>query len=102
MATREQIIEVLKTVNDPEILQNVWDLGLIYGVEIAEGKIVKINMTMTTPFCPYAPALIDDVKVSVKRDIAGVEEVQVEVVWEPPWGIERASPEVKAQLGIIE
>ena len=101
MITHEQVVEVLKTVLDPEIMQNVWDLGLIYGVEIEGEKTVKIKMTMTTPFCPYAPALIEDVKESLKRDLSGIEDVEVEVVWEPAWSLDKASSEVKAQLGII-
>ena len=58
-------------------------------------------MTMTTPFCPYAPALIDDVKKSVRENISGVIDVQVEVVWDPPWSLDKVSPEIKAELGII-
>jgi len=101
MATREQVIEALKSVKDPEIMQSVWDLGLIYAVEIESSNVVKIKMTMTTPFCPYGPALIEEVKDSVKKGVAGVKEVQVEVVWDPPWSLDKVSPEVKAELGIV-
>ena len=101
MVKREQVIEVLKTVKDPEILQSVCDLGLIYDVTSDPDGVVKIVMTMTTPFCPYAPALIDDVKKSVRENISGVIDVQVEVVWDPPWSLDKVSPEIKAELGII-
>lgn len=100
MITHDQIVEVLKEVKDPEIMQSVWDLGLIYGVEI-KGTSVKIRMTMTTPFCPYASELLEDVKSSLRKKIAGVADVQVEVVWEPPWSLDKVSPEIKAELGIV-
>lgn len=100
MVKREQVIEVLKTVKDPEIMQSVWDLGLIYDVTTDPKGEVRIKMTMTTPFCPYAPALIDDVKKSVRENISGVSDVAVEVVWEPPWSLDKVSPEVKFALGL--
>lgn len=100
MVKREQVIEVLKTVQDPEIRQSVWDLGLIYDITVEPEGVVKIKMTLTTPFCPYAPALIDDVKKSVRENISGVEDVAVEVVWEPPWSLDKVSPEVKFALGL--
>ena len=100
MVKREEVIEVLKTVKDPEILQSVWDLGLIYDITSDPQGLVKIKMTLTTPFCPYAPALIDDVKKSVHENISGVEDVAVEVVWDPPWSLDKVSPEIKAALGL--
>lgn len=100
MVKREQVIEVLKTVKDPEIRQSVWDLGLIYDVTIDPEGMVKIKMTLTTPFCPYAPALIADVKKSVQENISGVEDVAVEVVWEPLWSLDKVSPEIRAGLGL--
>ena len=100
MVKREQVIEVLKTVKDPEILQSVWDLGLIYDITTATEGAVKIKMTMTTPFCPYAPALLSDVKKSVREKVSGVSDVQVEVVWDPPWSLDKVSPEIKFALGL--
>lgn len=100
MVNREQVIEVLKTVRDPEILQSVWDLGLIYDVTTDLEGVVKIKMTMTTPFCPYAPALLSDIKKSVSENISGVSDVQVEVVWDPPWSLDKVSPEIKLALGL--
>lgn len=99
MITKDQVITVLKTVKDPEIMYNVYDLGLVYGVEIEDSK-VNIKMTMTTPFCPYTPALLKEVEESVKRDVSGVTGVSIEVVWDPPWSLDKVAPEIRADLGM--
>lgn len=100
MVTKEQVVEVLKTVKDPEIYHNVWDLGLVYDILVEDEGRVRIKMTMTTPFCPYGQVLLEEVKDSVKRGIGEVKSVEVEVVWEPPWSLERVAPEIRAQLGL--
>ena len=95
MVKREQVIEVLKTVKDPEILQSVWDLGLIYDITTATEGAVKIKMTMTTPFCPYGPALLHEIKDKLKQK--GFINPEVEVVFEPLW---EPSEKVKILLGL--
>jgi len=97
MPTREQLIESLKKVFDPEINIDVWALGLIYDLKTETDGIVKIKMTLTTPMCPYGPALIENVKSEVKK-LEGVKDVEVEVVFEPPW---QPSEELKMQLGMM-
>jgi len=97
MEIEEKIWEELKTVYDPEIGLNVVDLGLIYGVEI-EGSRVSIRMTVTTPGCPLQVAMEQWVKEAVMR-VPGVEEVEVQVVFDPPWTPERMSGEARAMLG---
>lgn len=94
--TRDQVIEALKTVEDPELFLDIWFLGLIYSIEIDEG-LVKIDMTFTSPMCPAGPLLLDKVKTAVGA-IPGVTEVKPTVVFNPPW---TPSEEVKALVGMI-
>ncbi len=96
VATRDQIIEVLKTVEDPELFLDIWFLGLIYNIDV-EGTKVKIEMTFTSPMCPAGPLLIDKVKTGIKT-LPGVESVDVKIVFNPPW---QPSDEVKALLGLL-
>ncbi|MAH32962.1 aromatic ring hydroxylase [archaeon] len=95
MATKEDIIKALKKVNDPDIGIDIWTLGFIYNIEIKE-PIVNIKMTLTSPMCPYAPMLIEEVKTKVK-EIKGISEVNVEMVFDPPW---EPSEELRATLGV--
>ena len=95
MATKEDVIEELKKVNDPEIGIDVYTLELIYDVKLEGGK-VKILMTLTTPMCPYGPMLIEEIKARV-RDLKNVEEVDVEVTFDPPW---QPSEQLRATLGV--
>ncbi len=100
MITREEILEEIKSVEDPEIGLGVVDLGLIYDIDILDGRIVMVTMTLTTPMCPYGPILVDQVKDKIKA-MTGVEKVDVEVVWDPPWNPEEmASDSAKDALGI--
>ncbi len=96
MVTREQIIEVLKTVEDPELFLDIWFLGLIYNIEIKD-ESVYIEITFTTPMCPAGPMLVDEVKTKVSK-LEGVKNVEVKVVFTPPW---QPSDEVKAMLGMM-
>lgn len=96
MPTRDQIIEALKTVQDPEILLDVWFLGLIYNIDIGDGK-VAIDMTFTSPMCPYGPMLVEEVRSAVRK-LPGVTEADVKVVFTPPW---EPSDEVKGMLGML-
>jgi len=98
MATKEQVIEALKKVYDPEIQYDIWSLGLIYNIEI-EGSRVKILMTFTTPMCPYGPALLDDVRRHVSS-VEGVGEVDVELTFNPVWDADKMSEEARMALGI--
>lgn len=96
MVTREQVIEVLKTVEDPEIFLDIWFLGLIYNIDIKEDAI-GIDLTFTTPLCPAGPMIVDEVKTKVGK-LEGIKTVDVKVVFTPPW---EPSDEVKAMLGMI-
>lgn len=96
---RKKIIEALKKVYDLELAINLWDLGLIYGIEVSGSK-VSIDMTATTPLCPYIPEQMENVKKEVEK-VEGISEVQVNLVWEPKWNLSKLSEEAKAQLGLI-
>lgn len=96
MATKDEVIEALKTVEDPEIFLDIWFLGLIYGIEIEE-KRVAITMTFTSPMCPAGPMLIEQIKEVVKV-LPDVETVDVTVTFSPPW---EPSDEVKGMLGMM-
>lgn len=98
MVEKEQVIEVLKKVYDPEIQYDIWGLGLVYGIEI-EGSKIKILMTFTSPMCPYGPALMDDVRRQISA-IDGVGEVAIELTFSPVWGPDKMSEEAKIGLGI--
>ena len=98
MVDKEQVIEVMKKIQDPEIQYDIWSLGLVYNIEIENNK-VKILMTFTTPMCPYGPVLMDDVRRQVSA-IDGVGEVEIELTFSPVWGPDRMTEEAKIALGI--
>lgn len=98
MPEKEQVIEVLKKVYDPEIQYDIWSLGLVYDIEIVGSK-VKILMTFTSPMCPYGPVLMDDVRRQVSS-IDGVGEVNIELTFSPVWGPEKMTEEARMALGI--
>ena len=99
-ATPEEVVETLKSVYDPEIGINIVDRGLVYGVNKSEEGEVSVSMTLTTPACPLGPVIIDQVQYVVGR-LPGVESVNVDFVWSPPWDPRvHASEEAKAELGI--
>ena len=97
MITNEQVIEGLKTIYDPEIPVNIYDLGLIYDITITEND-VQVLMTLTTATCPAAAFLSEEVGL-VLQDIPGMGKVDVEVVYEPRWTRDLMSAEAKTQLG---
>lgn len=100
MATKEEILDSLKQVKDPEVGLNIVDLGLVYDVAV-EGQRVDVTMTLTSPACPYGPEIINGVKV-VPMKLEGVDEVEVQVVWNPPWDPDTMmSEEAKDALGIF-
>lgn len=96
----EQVIEVLKSCYDPEIPINIVDLGLIYDVKVSEKGDVHVKMTLTAPGCPIAYYLIEQVKNSIKNGVEGVRDVDVELVFDPPWTPNRMSDEAKKLLGL--
>ena len=95
--TKEQILEALKGVYDPEIPVDIVNLGLIYDVAVQAGE-VHVRMTMTSPGCPVGDFLAREVERAIMK-LPGVETVSVELVWEPPWTPERMSAEAKQKLG---
>ena len=97
---REDLIAALRTIYDPEIPVNIYDLGLIYALEIDPPGRVAIGMTLTAPGCPVAGTFPAEVE-SRLMDVPGVSEVQVTLVWEPPWSMERLPEHVKLQLGLL-
>lgn len=97
---REPIIAALRQVHDPEIPVNIYDLGLIYRIEIADNGDVDVDMTLTAPACPVAGMMPVMVKDAVKR-VDGVGEVAVELVWDPPWSPDAMSDEAKLTLGML-
>ncbi len=98
-AIREEVVEQLKTIFDPEIPVNIYELGLIYGVEVSEDGVAHITMTLTTPMCPAAEELPPAVETKA-RGVSGVTAVKLDLVWEPPWTPERMSDAAKLDLGM--
>ena len=96
--SQEQVYSVLRKCMDPEIPVNIVDLGLIYGVNINDSNDVDIEMTMTTRGCPLHDTLVSDVKRYIGK-IDGVGNINVSIVWDPPWNIEKMEPSVREKLG---
>lgn len=96
--TREQVIDVLRTIYDPEIPVNIWDLGLIYDLSHSGGK-VEIKMTLTAMGCPIGPMIAAEIEN--KLQAIGVESVTVDFVWTPPWTPERLTPDGREQLQMM-
>jgi FeS assembly SUF system protein len=96
----QRVIEALKTCYDPEIPVDVYELGLIYGLKVETTGVVTIEMTLTAPNCPAAGSLPGEIERKV-REVKGVTDVKLELVWEPPWGRERLSPAALVQLGLM-
>jgi FeS assembly SUF system protein len=93
------IVAALKTVYDPEIPVDIYELGLIYEVEVNEAGEVAIVMTLTSPMCPVAETLPPEVEAKA-REVDGVTKVDLELVWEPPWDMEMMSPAARLELNI--
>ena len=96
----EAVIEALKEIYDPEIPVNIYDLGLIYDVEITPEHHAKVKMTLTTPHCPVAESMPGEVELRVGA-VPGVGDAEVELVWDPPWDPQRMSDEAKLELGML-
>ena len=97
---QERVIAAIRTVYDPEISVNIYDLGLIYDLRIDEQANVQIDMTLTSPACPVAGSLPGQVECTVKA-VTGVNDACVKLVWDPPWDQERMSDEARLALGLF-
>lgn len=97
---RERVVEALRTVYDPEVPVNIYDLGLIYRLDIDEQGVVALSMTLTAPGCPVAQTFPGTVEAAVKA-VPGVKDAAVELVWDPPWSRERMSEAAQLQLGML-
>ena len=91
---------MLRQIYDPEISVNIYDLGLIYDLDIDEEGRARIRMTLTAPACPFAGTLPGQVEMATKG-VEGITDASVELVWDPPWSQERMSDEAKLQLGLL-
>ena len=96
----EQVLRMLKTVFDPEIPVNIYDLGLIYRIDLQDNGICVIDMTLTAPSCPAADFLVEDIRQKV-GSVDGIREVQVNIVFEPEWTKDMMSEEAKLELGFL-
>ncbi|WP_415474003.1 SUF system Fe-S cluster assembly protein [Acetobacter persici] len=99
-ASEDAVIEAIATVHDPEIPVNIYELGLIYAIDLYDDGRVKIEMTLTAPNCPSAQELPVQVKEAVEK-VSGVASAQVEVVWDPPWDMSRMSDEARLALNMF-
>jgi len=99
-ALYESVIDALKEIYDPEIPVNIYDLGLIYSVEVAEDADVAIVMTLTTPHCPVAESMPGEVELRVGA-VPGVRDAQVVITWDPPWDPSKMSDEARLELGML-
>ncbi len=99
-AVRDRVVQVLKTVYDPEIPVDIWELGLIYRVDVSEEGAVEIDMTLTSPACPVAGTLPGEVQEKA-ANVAGVTDVKLELVWEPAWEPSKMSEAARVTLGFF-
>jgi FeS assembly SUF system protein len=97
---RQRVIEELQTVFDPEIPVNIYELGLIYDVEVDDDGTTRIRMTLTSPMCPAAEELPPEVETKA-RSVEGVISVQLDLVWDPPWNPSMMSEAAKLELGMV-
>ena len=95
--TIDQVRSSLKQCMDPEVPLSIVDMGLVYGIDISDNNDVNIKMTMTTKGCPLHDTMVDDVKRYTKK-VPGVNNVNVDIVWEPPWSMDKMSDEAKALM----
>ena len=100
LAMQPKIVEVLSTVFDPEIPVNIYELGLIYEIAVDADDVVGVRMTLTSPACPAAQSLPVEV-VNKLKQLPGITDAHVDIVWDPPWGKDRMSDAAKLQLGMF-
>jgi FeS assembly SUF system protein len=96
----EGVIAALKEIFDPEIPVNIYELGLIYGVDVSDEGSVAVTMTLTTPHCPVAESMPGEVELRVSA-VPGVRDAEVNLVWDPPWDMAKMSDEAKLELGML-
>lgn len=96
----ESVIAALKEIFDPEIPVNIYDLGLIYGVDVSDDASVMVTMTLTTPHCPVAESMPGEVELRV-AGVPGVRDAEVALVWDPPWDMGKMSDEARLELGML-
>ena len=102
MPTKEEVLEALKAVVDPEIMMDIVNLGLIYEVKIDEEKnSIDIDMTLTSPGCPMAPQIMTDTHQTVQRSFPDVDDVEINLVWVPFWNPQMMSEEAREELGFF-
>jgi FeS assembly SUF system protein len=99
-ALYESVVDALKEIYDPEIPVNIYDLGLIYGVEVTPEADVVVTMTLTTPHCPVAESMPGEVELRVSS-VPGVRDAEVNLVWDPPWDPAKMSDEARLELGML-
>jgi len=96
---KSKVIEVVKKIYDPEIPVNIYELGLIYKIHVDEKNKVNVDMTLTSPNCPVAESLPNEVKENIKK-VEGVSDVNLNLVWEPPWDKDKMSEAAKLELNL--
>jgi len=99
MTTEELVIEVLKEIIDPELGYNIIDLGLVYDVDVKDCS-VHVTMTLTTPACPVGPQMMEKVR-ELTMVVPGIKDVDIELTFDPPWGIDMISEEIQFEMGLI-
>lgn len=100
LALEEKIVKMLKTVYDPEIPVNVYDLGLIYKIDLDDNACLRLNMTLTAPNCPAADFILEDIRMKLES-IEGIKSVDVNLVFEPEWNQDMMTEEAKLELGFL-
>jgi FeS assembly SUF system protein len=95
-----QVLDALRTCYDPEIPVNIYELGLIYNIHVDDAGVVEITMTLTSPHCPAVQSLPAEIESKVK-DVPGVTDVKIDLVWEPPWDPSKMSEAARLQLGMM-
>jgi len=100
LSLKEKVIEALRQIYDPEIPVNIYDLGLIYDIEVDDGKKALITMTLTTPHCPVAESMPQEVELRASY-VEGIQDAEVNLVWDPPWDPSKMSEEAKLELGFL-
>ena len=96
---KSKVIEVVKKIYDPEIPVNIYELGLIYNLDVDEKNKVNVDMTLTSPNCPVAESLPNEVKENIKK-VEGVSDVNLSLIWEPPWDKDKMSEAAKLELNL--
>lgn len=99
--TKDDIIGAIKTVYDPEIPVNIWDLGLIYDIQIQKDKSVFIKMTFTSPTCPMADEILDSLKTAI-QSVINNDNLIIDLVWDPPWDISKMSESARLEFDLTQ